>query len=602
MMRERNFAATVCTMALALVMGVAVTAGAQSAPPPGGQKPAEAAKPDGARKPQAGEEAKPGRAEAAKPALPPDTKALRDASDITDPDKQIEALRKVIETYPTSAAAGSAESMIVGALTRKTTSDITGLKEAAGKYADGGATPNEQARRLVSIAGSFAGAGVLLDDAEQYAKKALDVLPDEKTWIAAEKQAAAASRAEALKNDPKAKPRPEMSDAEQSTRYTSARQNAMTTLAQIYEKKSRAADAELAYREAYNLAPKSGGTAALKLADYAKAAGHPFEQLEYLTVATLAGRVTAASRADLEALYKQTRGGSAADLDRMLDERYETEAVKVDATPYKASKARTSRVVLAELFTGAGCPPCVGADLAFEAALERYSSRDLAVLVYHQHIPKPDPMTNPSTAKRKEYYDVPGTPTYFFDGGDRHAGGGAASGAGALFRDTVESVVDTRLDVKPGATIRIEAAVSGGRIELAARVRTGGKPGRKLRLQVALVERMVRYSGENGVRFHPMVVRSLAGVDKDALGFPLVSGRSAKIAWTFDVAQVAAAAGAHLDEMEGGASERFGKFRFIQRKSDIDRDNLRVVAWVQDEATKEVLQAAAFDVTPAASR
>jgi hypothetical protein len=192
---------------------------------------------------------------------------------------------------------------------------------------------------------------------------------------------------EALKKDPTAKPRPATSDADYSTRFVSVRQTGMMTLAQVYEKKGKAADAEKTYRDAYMLQPKTGGAAALKLADFAKTAGHPYEQLEYLTVATLAGRVTAASRAELEAVYKQTHGGSPADLDAMLDERYEKEATKVDAPPYKASKTRTGRVVLAELFTGAGCPPCVAADLAFEAALERYSPDDIAVLVYHLHLP-----------------------------------------------------------------------------------------------------------------------------------------------------------------------------------------------------------------------
>jgi hypothetical protein len=356
------------------------------------------------------------------------------------------------------------------------------------------------------------------------------------------------------------------------------------------------------YREAYGLAPKTGGAAALKLADYAKAAGHPFEQLEYLTAATLAGRVTAASRAELEALYKTTRGGSAADLDRMLDERYERDAAKVEVLPYGASKARTDRVVLAELFTGAGCPPCVAADLAFEAALERYTPRDLAVLVYHLHIPRPDPMTNPSTVTRKEFYDVPGTPTYFIDGGNQHVGGGAAANAGKLFADTVQSVVDKRLDVKPGAAIRLKAVTAGDKVEVNAQVGKAGRPGQMLRLQIALVEEMVHYTGENGVRFHPMVVRGVASTEKNALGFPMATGRTSKTAYAFDLAKMSTDAQAHLDEMEGGSSERFGKFQFVERKSEINRDNLRVVAWVQDDKTKQVLQVATVDLHPPAPK
>ena len=203
----------------------------------------------------------------------------------------------------------------------------------------------------------------------------------------------------------------------------------------------------------------------------------------------------------------------------------------------------------------------------------------------------------------EEFYEVPGTPTFFLDGGSQHVGGSSASGAEKLFEETVRSIVDKRLEVKPGARIDLKAAMAGDRIDVTAkvgRIRNGGAAGksakagesdRKLRLQVALVEEIVHYTGENGVRFHPMVVRSLASPGKDGLGFPLPLGKRSKILYTFDLAKTAAEAKAHLDDMEGGSSKRFGKFQFIERKSDISREHLRVVAFVQDEKTKDMLQA-----------
>jgi hypothetical protein len=604
MMSARRWPNPVLLLTITLAIGGAAAAAPQTPPPAAGgtQKPADT-KGDlkaGEKADQKAPEPKP--AASNDSAVPPETRALRDASQISDPDKQLEALKKVIADYPKSTAASSAESMTVAALARKTTSDIKALQEQTKKYVDGATTPNEQARRMSSAASSLSGAGVLLDDAEQYAKQSLERLSDERAWIAAERQAAAEAQASAAKKDPAAKPRPEISDADYATRFTSTRQSGMMALAQIYEKKGNAAAAEKTYREAYVLSPKTGGAAALKLADYAKAAGYPFEQLEYLTVATLAGRVTAASRAELEAVYRTTHGGTAADLDRTLDERYEKEAAKVAASAYKPTAKRTDRVVLAELFTGAGCPPCVAADLAFEAALERYAPEELAVLVYHLHIPRPDPMTNPSTVARKEFYEVPGTPTYFIDGGNQHVGGGGATNAPQLFADTVQSVVDKRLDVKPGVEIGLRASVNGDTVAVTAKVGKGGKPGRQLRLQMALVEEMAHYTGENGVRFHPMVVRAMARGEKDSLGFPLAPGKASTTGYTFDVAKAVADAKAHLDEMEGGSSQRFGKFQFIERKSDINRGNLRIVAWVQDEKTKEVLQADSLDLAPAAPK
>ena len=611
-----------CAAAMAAAIIGATAAAAQTKPTDPNQTTPTAAqaKPTAAPAATPADQAKPtaARATGQKPADPkaaqaapaaarettPEAKALKEASSITDFDKQIEALKKVIADFPKTSAASSAENNIINALTRRASADIKTLQEQARKYVDSAATPNEQARRLGSTASGLAGASVLLDEAEQYAKKALDLLGNEKAWIEVEKKAAAESQAEAAKRNPTAKPRPAMTDADYSSRLVSARQTGLMTLGQIYDKRGKTADAEKTYRDAYTLAPKAGAAAALKLADYAKLANHPYEQLEYLTVATMAGRVTAASRADLEAVYKQTHGGSPADLDEMLDERYEKETTNVETTPYTASKKRTSRMVVAELFTGSGCPPCVAADMAFEAAIDRYSAKDVAVLVYHLHIPRPDPMTNPSTQARKNFYDVNGTPTYVIDGGNQKAGGGGAAQAEKLFKDSIESAIDKRLEGKPGARIRLQASVKGGNVDVAVEVGKtvkNGKPDQKLRLQVALVEEIVRYTGENGVRFHPMVVRNLASTEKDKPGFAVTPGKTSKVTHTFDVAGVVADARAHLDSMEGGASERFGKFQFIERKNAIDMSQLRVVAFVQDEQTREILQAAVVDL-PAPSK
>jgi hypothetical protein len=99
-----------------------------------------------------------------------------------------------------------------------------------------------------------------------------------------------------------------------------------------------------------------------------------------------------------------------------------------------------------------------------------------------------------------------------------------------------------------------------------------------------------------------MVVRAMARGEKDALGFPLTPGKKSKIAHTFDIAKAVADAKAHLDDMEGGSSQRFGKFQFVERKSDINRGSLRIVAWVQDEKTKDVLQVDSLDLTPSAPK
>ena len=123
------------------------------------------------------------------------------------------------------------------ALTRKASSDVKALQEEAKKYSAGGATPNEQARRLGQLASGLSGAGVLLDEAEEYARKGLDLLKDQAAWVAAEKKAAAEAAERAAKKDPAAKPRPEVSDADYASRFITQRQGGLVTLAQVYEKR-----------------------------------------------------------------------------------------------------------------------------------------------------------------------------------------------------------------------------------------------------------------------------------------------------------------------------------------------------------------------------
>jgi hypothetical protein len=116
---------------------------------------------------------------------------------------------------------------------------------------------------------------------------------------------------------------------------------------------------------------------------------------------------------------------------------------------------------------------------------------------------------------------------------------------------------------------------------------------------VVLAEEKIRYSGENGVRFHPMVVRNVATSAKDTQGFAVPAGKSFKAEYTFDVQKTIEEAKAHLDDFEVN-NTRFGKFQFAVKKHDIDGSKLYVVAFVQNEETKEILQTAI--VRPAQAR
>jgi hypothetical protein len=234
----------------------------------------------------------------------------------------------------------------------------------------------------------------------------------------------------------------------------------------------------------------------------------------------------------------------------------------------------------------------VGAGLAFDAAHERYTRQDFILLNYHVHIPLPDPMVNPPTVARRTFYGVNSSPSYTFDG-EMDGGGGSAEGAKALFDSKIDPKIQARLAVAPEATVKVQATQVGGTVKAKASVSGVKSKSDKLRVQIVLAEKDVTYSGENGERFHPMVVRGMAVDAKAAQGFALAPGKGGSFEYTFDLAKLVADAKDGLIKFE--TVERAGAYTFREKKHEI-KNGLVAVAFVQDEATKKVLQAAYFEI------
>ena len=208
------------------------------------------------------------------------------------------------------------------------------------------------------------------------------------------------------------------------------------------------------------------------------------------------------------------------------------------------------------------------------------------MLNYHVHIPAPDPMVNPATLKRQEFYGVRSSPSYFFDG-DADGGGGSAENAKSIFDSKIDPAIEKHLAAPPEARIGLQARSTGSTVKVKATVSKVTSKSDKLRLQIALAEDMVTYSGENGERFHPVVVRSMALDAKAAQGFALKPTKGGTFEYTFDVAKAVADAKAHLEDYE--TNTRKGEYAFRQKKHEIT-GGFVVVAFVQDEATKKILQ------------
>jgi hypothetical protein len=547
----------------------------------------------------------------------PAMKALSDASAIKDLDEKIAAYRKVVVDFPNTPQVDQANTLLLSTLIQK--GDTAAIAAQAKVIADT-ADEGSKSRLRRDVAAALLRGNVLFEEAEGYAKGAVDALPDERTYVEArKKEAATRAAARAAEGGGGAVAAPNAAplsgapagDDVYVSRYKSEKQTALSTLGEVYAKRDKAADAEKAYHDAYAVDPKSATatTAALKLADYAKAGGRDADQLEYLSVVALAGRLTPESYADFQAVYKKLHNGSAAGLEESMDSRYEKTGPKApEVAKYERTADRSNRVVLAEVFTGSGCPPCVAADLAFESAMHRYG-KDLTVLMYHMHVPRPDPMANPYTQSRAKFYAVPGVPTYAIDG-DAKTGGGAADNALPFFRKSVEPVVDKRLTVKADAGISLKATGTDKVVKATVKVDPVRTTATKLRLHLVLAEEELRYSGENGIRFHPMVVRSMASTGSEPpkppsegakpevtptlpipiLGFPLEPGKGRTVEYTFDLAKVAADGLANLEDLEKH-SARYPNHKFVQKKHDVNPRQLKLVAFVQDEQSKQVLQA-----------
>ncbi|MFO0804517.1 MAG: hypothetical protein U0791_15505 [Gemmataceae bacterium] len=263
-----------------------------------------------------------------------------------------------------------------------------------------------------------------------------------------------------------------------------------------------------------------------------------------------------------------------------------------------AGREDSSRVAVLELFTGAQCPPCVAADVAFDGLVKAYKPTDVVLLQYHMHIPGPDPLTNPATIARWDYYseffpydpehpEVPaiaGTPSTLFNGKPASGGGGPMEFSENKFNDYRKNL-DTLLKKTSEIKLAGTATRTGDKIALSVDLK-GVEAKDSLKLRLMLVEDTIKYVGGNRIRFHHQVVRAMPG------GAAGVAAKDGKVTQTADVAAIRAELVKYLDEY--AAKERpfpYPKIRPLEMK------DLKAVALVQDDKTGEILQAVQFDVT-----
>lgn len=304
-------------------------------------------------------------------------------------------------------------------------------------------------------------------------------------------------------------------------------------------------------------------------------------------------------KAEIAAILADTaRTLGKTDLANSVQKRLDTYESKLDENyhktvppfkPEKVAEKTDARPVVMELFTGAQCPPCVAADVGFDALADTYSHKNVILLQYHLHIPGPDPLTNDDTIARQKYYGqlIRGTPTTIFNGKSEAGGGGSMGGSEGKYKQ-FRGVIDPILEKKPSATVSLNATRKGDTIEVSAKAKTGDKPGEKAlpRLRFVLTEEFVKYIGSNKLRFHHHVVRALPG---GADGLSLDKAGELNHSMKIDLTEVRGKIEKYVSDFEKNRA-------FFGTKPTIDLKKLSLVAFIQDDESKEILGATQVDL------
>jgi hypothetical protein len=362
-------------VALVALCGVAILA--QSAAP--GQKPPD---PQATTKPEQ--------------ELPADWKAFNDIANEKDVLKRAEAYEKFVKDYPQSELVAMAKNQIQ-------TSLLSMLKTSSTKYHDIVTAQLDTAKAgnqatlysaYARAASALLGAGISLDEAEDYSRQALSLMNEQKyvQYRQEEAQKAAEEFAKRAANPaaapaapgrsgmtfgtlngapvvrqapprpaPATPPRPPTAPRVQTldelrTSFKSERTSYLAILGQILMKRSKTAEGEKVLKEVYDAKPASGTllTVARLLAESAKKAGNDRAQVDYMATLALSGRITAVEQKDFETAYSKTHNGSLAGLEEMLDARWVRDNPRFTAAPANRKPVANPRAVLAEEFTGAG--------------------------------------------------------------------------------------------------------------------------------------------------------------------------------------------------------------------------------------------------------
>lgn len=488
-------------------------------------------------------------------------KAFRIAVRLTNPQQKIAALEKLLTNKPQGSLPLLIHRTILETLVESQPEQKDKIIAQANRILS---LSSDQARGnwLNLIAGILFEKGILLDEAEQFAAQSVAQLGDRKNLGESQQIAMTGGRAMVTSNVPR-----------------------VAMLGRIQLKRGKLREGEALIKEAYE-ADEAQPAALLGMGELAISKGDMKSALDYFAQAYLSGRGREAAHKRVIDAYHRVFPTKPNDLETWLDEKYRNlYPVPIKPERYQPTPKRTNRAVLAEVFSGAACGPCLATDLAIEAAMQRYTTKEFVVLMYHIPIPDVDPMMNATSEARREFYQVRQAPYPIINGVLLPRTGGGRSKIEDSFA-LLKSVIEPALEKPSDAQIKIEAMQQGPKIKVKVTTDKVRSNSSDLRLHLTLAEDEVRYMGSNGLRFHPMVVRAMAG--DNAEGWAIKSGSAATFEQTFELQKLSAATKEYLDDYE--LNGRTFNPTFDEKKHEIAWKGLSLVAFIQDRKTKEILQ------------
>lgn len=520
----------------------------------------------------------------------------------TETGHRIDALTAYLRQFPSGAHRRAAQTLLLDTLLEDATDhvlEVRGVAEATLAEVPPGIERWSEEARLSEKLAAAGEHGVDLNDAHRWASDAVAVM----TVAGYRAQMLVLRRRYRL---------PALPKAQLDAQFARDRSEGLLALAHVEVDQGHLEAAHKLLAEAQHLQPVSAGAARVE-ALLALAEKQDETALRALLRANALAPLPSSLRSREKSLFEQLRHGDERALEQEIDAAYRA-AYPVPYALRPRELPAGGHPVLLELFTGSDCGPCAGPDLAVDSLLSTYGRKDLIALAYDEHIPRPDPLATPQTVARAAVYGVEATPAVYLDGDPAGVADGSREDVENLvfgFADQLEQLaalpsdLHLHLAATRSTTGKVEASVALERQEpatakgSAARSLTTGDTSLRTLARavvfVALVQDNLRYTGENGVRLHRMVVRSLQQVPVSAC-----MGGSPKRGSTlsFDLPAIQSDLHRYLDDYQTN-NDRFGSFHFPPVDLALDPTQLAVVAFVQDPVTRRVLQSAFAIPAPA---